>query len=127
VPPNRTTTEPDDTEEGWQEVTLEGGDKIDWSKTPEIEGTFLAKRIVDTDEDQLLMLIFDEKKAGRVFTWAGPKLREAFTDILPGSRVRVSYVGDKEVNRPSPMRMFKVMVRVGPGSYTGPGAEDEPF
>ena len=118
----------------WEDVSLEGGDQIKWDDTPSIEGVFKGSRdVVSNDGEIILMLIFEDRELGRCFAWAGPKLKEAFANVAPGSYVRVAMTGEKNVGKPSPMKMFKVMVHKGgvdptlpprgPGSYTTPDGE----
>jgi hypothetical protein len=122
-------------EDEWEEVSLEGGEQINWDETPNVEGVFKGSRQVDHEGETLTMLVFDDKTQGRCFCWAGPKLLEAFTNVVPGSEIRCQYTGNKDVGRPSPMRMFKVQVRKGSGGVMAtertpryePKPGEEPF
>jgi hypothetical protein len=126
----------DGTEDQWEEKSIDSGEKIEWEKGKPLIGAFIAKREVTSDDGELLtMLVFADRTAGRVFTWAGPKLKEAFEHVTPGSYVRVEWIDDKDVGRPSPMKMFSVKVRPDPATPVelnpkGPGTagtEAEPF
>jgi hypothetical protein len=121
----------------WEEKSLDGGEKIEWERGVPIEGAFIAKRYVtmDGEKDPTLQLIFEVKGLGRMFTWAGPKLSEAFEHVTEGSYVRVTWTDDKNVGRPSPMKVFSVQVRKSPATSAernpkGPGTAgttEEPF
>jgi hypothetical protein len=99
----------------WVTVVEEAGTQIVFDTTGDaFVGMFTGKRIAQNDDEDFTILSFRGTDGQAYQTNAGWKLREGFSDITPGTIVRIEYVKDVKIpGQPSDMKDFRIQVASG--------------
>jgi hypothetical protein len=99
----------------WQTAVAESGDQIVFDKIgDEFIGQFVAARTAQNDGEDFTILTFIGVDGKPYQTNAGWKLQEGFSDIEPGTIVRITYVKDVDTGRKDPMKDYRIEVAVTP-------------
>jgi hypothetical protein len=102
------------TDDGWKTVSEDEVDetKIVFEVIGDVYvGRYLGSRVLSNADGNYTQLRFESVDGGYYFTNANYSLHKSFTDMRPGTTVRITFVDEKDVGQRSPMRVFRVDTR----------------
>ena len=103
-----------DTEAQWKTISEDEVDetKIVFDTVGDIFiGRYLGQRTLSNSDGNYTQLRFQGEDGVHYFTNANYSLMKSFTDMRPGTTVRITFVSEKDVGQRSPMRVFRVDTR----------------
>jgi len=110
--------------EGWGEVEVELGDKIEWDQLPvsplghpTFIGVYTGTVLTDIpDEDTgeirpVKVHYFKDQRGAKFFSWHSPELDRGLSQTTVGSEVVILWLGKEKLTGVKTMNKFRVIVK----------------